>query len=82
VRHELGIVEHRGGFAPEIGNETALGMFTGFDPAERVQGGRLMLEQRAPPPVERSDRGNPRRCTSQLAAEMLQHLGRDDLDRI
>ena len=41
-----------------------------------------MVEQRAPPPVERPDRGNPRRCTSQLAAEMFQHPGRDDLDRI
>ena len=57
-------------------------MFAGFRPAERVQGGRLMVEQRAPPPVERPDRGNPRRCTSQLAAEMFQHPGRDDLDRI
>jgi hypothetical protein len=45
-------------------------MFAGFRPAERVQGGRLMVEQRAPPQVERPDRGNPRRCTSQLAAEM------------
>ena len=57
-------------------------MFAGFRPAECAQGGRLMVEQRAPPPVERPDRGNPRRCASQLAAEMLQHPGRDDLDRI
>ena len=82
ARHEFGIVERRGGFAPEIGDEAALGMFARLRPAEREQGSRLMIEQRASPPVERTDRSNPRRRASQLAAEMLQHPGRDDLYRI
>src|SRR5262245_27372569 len=50
-------------------------------PAKRGESGRLMIEQGAPPPVERPDRGQPPRA-SELAAEMLQHSGRDDLDRI
>jgi hypothetical protein len=55
-------LDDRGCFAPEVGNEAALGMFAGFRPAERVQGGRLMVEQRALPPVERPDlvRGSTR----------------------
>ena len=47
ARHELGIVEHRGGFAPKIGNKAALGMFAGFRSAKYAQGRRLMVEQRA-----------------------------------
>ena len=72
----------RGGFAPQIGDEAAFGMLARLRSAERGEGSRLMVEQRASPPVERPDRGNPRRCASELAAEMLQHPGRDDLDRI
>ena len=77
ARHEFGIVERRGGFAPEIGDEAAFGMLARLRPAEREQSSRLMVEQRASPPVERPDRGNPRRRASELAAEMLQHPGRE-----
>ena len=45
ARHQLGIVEHRGGFAPQIGNEAALGMLARLRAAERGEGGRLMVEQ-------------------------------------
>jgi hypothetical protein len=75
--HERGIVEHRGRFTPQISDKATLGMVARFPAAERKQGGRLMVEQRAPPPVKRPDRGDPRRWTPQLAAEMLQHPGRD-----
>ena len=80
--HEFSVVEHRGGFAPQIGDEATLGMFAGFPTAEHEQGGCLMIEQGALPPVKRPDGGNPRRGASELAAEMLKHPGRDDLDRI
>jgi hypothetical protein len=82
ARHQLGIVEHRSGLAPQIGDEAARGMLARLRAAQRGEGGRLMVEQGAPPPVERPDRGQPRRCASELAAKMLQHAGRNDLDRI
>jgi hypothetical protein len=37
ARHQLGIVEHRGGFTPQIGEEAARGMFARLRPAEREQ---------------------------------------------
>jgi hypothetical protein len=57
-------------------------MLARLGPAKRGESGRLMVEQGASPPVERPDRGQSRRRESELAAEMLQHSGRDDLDRI
>lgn len=68
ARYQLGIVEHRGGFAPQIGDEAAPGMLARLRAAERGEGSRLVVEQRAPPPVERPDRGQPRRRASELAA--------------
>jgi hypothetical protein len=68
TRHEFGIVEYRGGFAPQMGDEAALGMLARLGPAERSESSRLMIEQSAPSPVERPDRGQPRRYTSELTA--------------
>jgi len=82
ARHQLGVIEHRGGFAPQIGDETAFRMLARFRSAERAERGRLMVKQCASPPIKRPNRGNPRRGASELAAEMFQHSGWDNLDRI
>jgi hypothetical protein len=70
VRHQLGFVEHRGCFAPQIGDEAAFGMIARLRAAERGEGGRLMVVQGAAAPVERPDRGEPRRRATELAPEI------------
>jgi hypothetical protein len=47
ARYQLGIVEHRGGFAPQIGDEAAPGMLARLRAAERGEGSRLMVKTAA-----------------------------------
>ena len=80
--HEVGLVEHRRRLPAEIGHEPAFGMRGELGAAKRPERRRLMVEQRAAAAIEGADRGDPRWRAGQLMAEMVEHGGRDDLDRV
>jgi hypothetical protein len=76
------MIEHGRRFPAEIGHEPPFGMRCELSTIKHPDRRRLMVEQRAAAAIEGPDRGDPWRRTGQLVAEMVEHSGRDDLDRI